>query len=57
MARETINRCVWLVDTLRRYKRLTRGELDRLWLSSALILIPLLLGALGVPLPGLLWTK
>lgn len=36
MARETINRCVWLVDTLRRYKRLTRGELDRLWLSSAL---------------------
>lgn len=36
MARETINRCVWLVDTLRRYKRLTRGELDRLWLSSPL---------------------
>ncbi len=34
MARETITRCVWLVDTLRRYKRLTRGELERLWQAS-----------------------
>ncbi len=34
MARETITRCVWLVDTLRRYKRLTRSELERLWQSS-----------------------
>lgn len=34
MARETITRCVWLIDTLRRYKRLTRSELERLWQAS-----------------------
>ena len=34
-----------------------QAETSADYLSSALILIPLLLGALGVPLPGLLWTK
>ncbi|MFR1517754.1 MAG: hypothetical protein ACLSVG_03110 [Clostridia bacterium] len=28
-----------------------------MWISAAVILIPLLLGAFGVPLPGLLWKK
>lgn len=36
MARETINRCIWLVDTIRRYGRVTRRELDDLWTRSAL---------------------
>ncbi|MCM1033434.1 MAG: WYL domain-containing protein [Odoribacter sp.] len=36
MARESINRCVWLVDTIRRYRRITRRELDALWMRSAL---------------------
>ncbi|MDE6287229.1 MAG: WYL domain-containing protein [Muribaculaceae bacterium] len=36
MARETVNRCVWLVDTIRRYGRITRRELDELWLRSSL---------------------
>lgn len=28
-----------------------------IWISAAVILIPLLLGAFGVPLPGLVWVK
>lgn len=36
MARESINRCVWLVDTIRRYGRITRRELDELWMKSAI---------------------
>lgn len=35
MARESINRCVWLVDTIRRYGRITRRQLDELWERSA----------------------
>ncbi len=34
MARESINRCVWLVDTIRRYGRITRRELDECWQRS-----------------------
>lgn len=36
MARETVNRCVWLVDTIRRYGRITRRELDELWADNPL---------------------
>lgn len=31
MARETINRCIWLVETIRRHGRITRTELARCW--------------------------
>jgi len=34
MARESINRCVWLVDTIRRYGRITRRQLDECWQRS-----------------------
>lgn len=34
MAQESINRCVWLVDTIRRYGRITRRELEQRWLDS-----------------------
>ncbi len=34
MARESINRCVWLVDTIRRYGRITRRQLNECWLRS-----------------------
>lgn len=34
MARESINRCVWLVDTIKRYGRITRRELDECWQRS-----------------------
>ena len=34
MARESINRCVWLVDTIKRYGRITRHELDECWQRS-----------------------
>ncbi len=34
MAKELFNRYVWIIDTLRRYGRLTRRELDELWLRS-----------------------
>lgn len=36
MARDIINRYVWLVDTLTRYKKLTRKEINDLWLRSAM---------------------
>lgn len=36
MARDIISRYVWIVDTLTRYERLTRAELNRLWLRSSL---------------------
>ena len=36
MARESINRCVWLVDTIRRYGRITRRQLDECWMRSPL---------------------
>ena len=31
MAKELFNRYVWLIDTLQRYGRLTRREIDGLW--------------------------
>jgi hypothetical protein len=34
MARDLYNRYVWLVDTIRRYGRITRAELDECWLKS-----------------------
>lgn len=34
MARDLISRYVWIVDTLNRYGRLTREEIDRLWMRS-----------------------
>ncbi len=36
MARESINRCVWLVDTIRRYGRITRRQLEECWERSPL---------------------
>lgn len=34
MAKDFINRYVWIVDTLRRYGKLTREQLDNLWVRS-----------------------
>lgn len=34
MARDIISRYVWLVDTLNRYGKLTREDIDRLWMRS-----------------------
>lgn len=34
MAKELFNRYVWLIDMLQRYGRLTRREIDDLWLRS-----------------------
>lgn len=34
--KDLINKYVWLVDTLTRYDRLTRAEIDELWMRSAL---------------------
>lgn len=34
MANSPINRYVWLIDVIRRHKRITRKELDRLWRLS-----------------------
>ena len=34
MARESINRCVWLVDTIRRYGHITRQQLNECWMRS-----------------------
>ncbi len=36
MARDLISRYVWIVDTLNRYERLTRRQLNKLWVRSAL---------------------
>lgn len=36
MARDLISRYVWIVDTLSRYERLTREEINRLWMRSHL---------------------
>ncbi len=36
MARDLISRYVWIVDTLNRYGKLTREEIDRLWMRSHL---------------------
>ena len=45
MARDLISRYVWIVDTLSRYERLTREELNALWVKSHL--------SDGTPLPEL----
>ena len=34
MARDIISRYIWLIDTLTRYKKLTRKEINDLWLRS-----------------------
>lgn len=34
MARDLISRYVWIVDTLNRYGKLTREDIDRLWMRS-----------------------
>lgn len=36
MAHELFNRYLWLVDTIRRYGRISRKELNRLWRQSSL---------------------
>ncbi|MDE5808380.1 MAG: WYL domain-containing protein [Muribaculaceae bacterium] len=36
MARDIISRYIWLIDTLTRYKKLTRAEINDLWLRSSL---------------------
>ncbi len=38
-------------------ERVKKYNFRVMWISAAVILIPLLLGAFGVPLPGLLWVK
>lgn len=35
MARDLLNRYIWLVDTIRRYGRITRRQLDECWRRSA----------------------
>ena len=35
MAKDLINRYIWLVDTIRRYGRITRQELDERWQRSS----------------------
>ena len=34
MARDLFNRYIWLVDTIRRYGRITRQEIDECWRRS-----------------------
>ncbi len=34
MARNLINKYVWIITTIKRYKRITREELNRLWLEA-----------------------
>ncbi len=34
MARDLISRYIWIVDTINRYGKLTREEIDRLWMRS-----------------------
>lgn len=36
MASQSTARCVWLVDTIRRYGRITRSQLEQAWLRSSL---------------------
>ena len=36
MASNLLGRYVWLVDTLRRHKRLTYNEINKLWQQSGL---------------------
>ncbi len=34
MANTTVNRCIWLLDTIRRHGRITRQQLEEAWLRS-----------------------
>ena len=36
MSAESINRYAWLVETLTRYRRLTREQISELWAASPL---------------------
>lgn len=36
MAKGLINRYIWLIDTIQRYGRITREELNNLWINSSL---------------------
>ncbi|MEG0701689.1 MAG: WYL domain-containing protein, partial [Muribaculaceae bacterium] len=36
MAKGLINRYVWLIDTIQRYGRITREDLNNLWVKSSL---------------------
>ena len=36
MARDVISRYIWLIDTLTRYKRLSRARINQLWIRSSL---------------------
>lgn len=36
MARELINKYIWIIDTLTRYNRITKEDLNRLWMKSEL---------------------
>lgn len=36
MSRDLISRYIWIVDTLNRYERLTRAQLNKLWLRSSI---------------------
>lgn len=36
MPRDLISRYIWIVDTLNRYERLTRAQLNKLWLRTSL---------------------
>lgn len=36
MANDTITRCVWLVDTIRRFGKITRHQLEEAWIRSPL---------------------
>lgn len=36
MARAVLNRCMWLMETIRRYGRITRSEVTDLWVRSPL---------------------
>ncbi|MDE7237544.1 MAG: WYL domain-containing protein, partial [Paramuribaculum sp.] len=35
MSQNLFNRYIWLVDTIRRHGRITRSELNRLWVRSS----------------------
>ncbi len=36
MSNLSVNRCVWLVDTIRRHGRITRAQIEEAWLRSSL---------------------
>ena len=34
MARDLLNRYIWIIDTIRRYGRISRKDLDSMWAAS-----------------------